>query len=75
MSTAADHLDNAISSFESDREGQAAGSIRAALRIVEQDDPKGVRTLLLAAVKAFNQGNDRVALAHTRSALERQRAA
>lgn len=69
--TASAHLEVAIASFEAGRDGQAAGSLRAALKALEPTAREGVVSMLNAALKAFNQGNDAHAADFARTALER----
>lgn len=61
------------SSLRADREG--AGSIRAALEMLEADglaDPLlDACTMIRASIKAYDQGNDRSAASHADTAADR----
>lgn len=68
----ASSLRSAVSSFESDREGAAIGSLRHAESLFA--DPAGMdgaQVAVRAAIKAYGQGNDGDACSWARAALAR----
>lgn len=70
--TAARFTSYAVDSFATDQEGRAISFLRDALAVIGETDD--ARSPLLAAVKAFEQGNDSRAASFAQSALERLRA-
>jgi len=71
--TATASLQSAVRCFESDRESAAVSLLRSTLG---EMDPDGTSfsepvTAVRAAIKGFERGDDRSALAWTRTALQR----